>query len=259
MPAPAKVFGTDQRAALGPLGRGGERGVHGAVGVVQCARAGDAAGRKNFGVATLVGATDTAITAAHVLIAPDGVRAGSCEFVLLRGGHSVDVVPVRNVRSPWEDRAAAGDPSRDIAVLKLARPIDPRLRIKLPAIGRPPREGAKVDLVAFHKDLPDFRLARRSRGRAYALPADSRFVPNYAATGVTVALPARVRAADYASIGGTSGGAVFAGRRLIGVHTGSFFTRRTEASAAFSTVDNFNHFTIVDAEIAALVAEVAGD
>lgn len=125
------------------------------------------------------------------------------------------------------------------------------------AIGSLSLEEPEVELVAYHQDLPDFRIARKSAGAAYALPADSLFIPNHAAEGILVSRPERIMASDYASVSGTSGGPVFQEGRVVGLHGGSFFVRRTEHSPTFSTRDNFNQFLALDREIAAGVKSMA--
>jgi V8-like Glu-specific endopeptidase len=255
-PLSAKVFGADQRAeSLQPL-KPEEQKRFAAVGVIECQR-GD--GSRSFGAATLVGSRDTAITAAHVLIdAKTGpIDLSSCMFAVMRGGEAVDAVPIRYIQSPWQESARAGDPSLDYAIIKLGRKVDRKLRVKPLAIGSLSLEEPEVELVAYHQDLPDFRIARKSTGAAYALPADSLFVPNHAAEGIMVSRPERIVASDYPSVSGTSGAPVFQGGRIVGLHGGSFFVRRTEQSPVFSTRDNFNQFLALDREIADAVKGVA--
>lgn len=255
-PLSAKVFGEDQRAeSLQPLGADEQR-RYAAVGVIECQR-GD--GTRSFGAATLVGSRDTAITAAHVLIdAKAGpIDLSTCMFAIMRGGRAVDAVPIRYVRSPWQEGGQAGDPSLDHAIVKLGRKVDRKLRVKPLAIGSLSLEEPEVELVAYHQDLPDFRIARKSTGTAYALPADSLFIPNHAAEGIMVSRPERIMASDYPSVSGTSGGPVFQDGKMVGLHGGSFFVRRTEQSPVFSTRDNFNQFLALDREIADAVKSVA--
>lgn len=255
-PVAAKVFGEDQRAeSLQPLKPEGQKRFA-AVGVIECRR-GD--GTRSFGAATLVGSRDTAITAAHVLIdAKEGpIDLSTCMFAIMRHGKAVDAVPIRVLQSPWQNSGQAGDPSLDYAVIKLERKVDRKLRVKPLAIGSLSLEEPGVELVAYHQDLPDFRIARRSAGTAYALPADSLFIPNHAAEGITVSRPERIMASDYPSVSGTSGGPVFQGGKMVGLHGGSFWVRRTEQSPVFSTRDNFNQFLALDREIADTVKRVA--
>ncbi|KRB82254.1 hypothetical protein ASE00_09195 [Sphingomonas sp. Root710] len=235
-PAAAMRFGgTESRTAPGAFE---------AVGRLECPTAGGRA-RVRDATGWILGAADTAVTAAHSLYA-DGaaIDPRNCFFSLLNPDGSVrETARVRYVRSPWADARRRSDSAYDVAVLKLDRPMAAE-RVAAVAV-RP--SGRAVQLISFPADAADGR-ARISNGEARPFPYG---LAQDGAGGTRVTDPSRLFASSTESASGSSGGMYYApgAHAAVGLHVGYVCAGN----------DCFNIGLRFDADILAMIAEVAAD
>lgn len=233
--AAMRFGGAESRAAPGAFE---------AVGRLECRAAGGRA-RVRDATGWILGAADTAITAAHSLYA-DGaaIDPRHCAFRLLNPDGSVrETARVRYVRSPWADARHRNDSAYDVAVLKLDRRMA-AAGIVAVAAARPARG---VQLVSFPADAADGR-ARISSGETRPFPYG---LARDGASGMRVTDPSRLFASSADSAAGSSGGMYYApgAHAAVGLHVGYVCAGR----------DCFNVGLRFDADVLAMIAEVAAD
>jgi hypothetical protein len=213
---PAVSMESDRRTAPGALTRDriGKSGIGaraGATGLIRCGGA--------VGTAQLTLRTNVITTAAHVLIGNDGQPRTSCTFQSIAGGAPIPIEP-RSISAG--SRAPMAEPAtRDWAVARLARPVPGVTPYGIASPGVTP---SGVFMVAGGNRRPDAMGAERCNTR-----------------GVIASAPEGVRefAIDCNAAPGSSGAAVTAGHRIVGIYVGYRSVDPGRAQAFSSTHYNF--------------------
>ncbi len=258
----AKVFGPDRRDDKSAFIPPSEYSKYSAVGGFECKVNGEFRFR---GSGMVLGGQDTIFTDAHLFIDRKTCtqeNVSDCRFILLKDGHLLDVIPVKYLKSPWQLSKNCGDPSLDYGAVKLVRPIDPKLNgvklnINTPPVGFPSSWNVTVDLISYHSDVKIKKnVVRRTSGNIHELPSDAEFFKRVRGEGFTISKPENIVVSDYASNHGSSGGAVFEGNKVVGIHMGSYDPEKRN-DFVFSKTENFNYFLLFDKDMAQLILDTA--
>jgi hypothetical protein len=133
------------------------------VGVISCS----VAGKQRTSTAFLVGAFDLGVTVAHTFQkSSSGEEPTDCTYNSLDSlGQVRERIPVSYVKSQWDEADAAGQLSKDFAVVRLSKPS--RYAQKTLPLGR--FSGAEVSavLIGYKSDIDSDSIKRKARGMVY--------------------------------------------------------------------------------------------
>jgi hypothetical protein len=133
------------------------------VGVISCM----ADGKQRTSTAFLVGAFDIAVTVAHTFQqTPDGAKPTDCTYNSLDSlGQVRERIPVLYVKSQWEEDGAAGQLSKDFAVVRLSQPS--RYAQRTMPLGRFSGAAVSAVMIGYKSDLDSDSVKRKARGTVY--------------------------------------------------------------------------------------------
>jgi hypothetical protein len=185
------------------------------VGAVVCS----VNGERRASTAFLVGGFDIGVTVAHTF-EQDGAWAqpAECVYTSIDSlGQIRERIPVSYIKTQWQTEAGAyGHPTKDFAVLRLARPSQYAQRTM--PLGKFSGAAAPVAMIGFKSDIEADTIKRKTRGTAYEPRANGR------ATSGTAGF-----IHDMDSHGLAAGAPVMDERNgvIIGMHTGMAASRNT--------------------------------
>lgn len=133
------------------------------VGVISCM----VGGKQRTSTAFLVGAFDIGVTVAHQFEkAKNGAEPEDCTYNSLDSlGQIRERIPVSYVKSQWDEAGAAGEVSKDLAVVRLSEPS--RYAQRTLPLGRFSGSAASVVMVGYKSDLDADSVKRKARGTVY--------------------------------------------------------------------------------------------
>lgn len=134
------------------------------VGVIVCSVNGESRSSTAF----LVGAFDIGVTVAHTFERGDDGAEPECIYNTMDSvGQVRERIPVAYVKSQWDaDAAAAGQPDKDFAVVRLAQPS--RYAQRTMPLGRFSGSPAPAVMVGFKTDMDSDTVKRKARGTVYS-------------------------------------------------------------------------------------------
>lgn len=258
----AMTFGTDSRingAYLTPV----EFQKYTNVGRIECPDP-DNAGRFYVTAGFITGGGDTVVTVSHAFYDPP--RAGrsqtirieptSCSFATYNSsGYPKDRISIRYAKIRWDITALYRDRSNDFAILKLSR--IPNHIVNGPALGDGHSlEGGDVALIAFHNDLSDLTVLRKTVGQLFRISGNEASLPNNVPRSNFVNMIKTNCDAGH----GSSGGFYIDSKSgmAIGLHLGSFSPLKTE-HGEFSKENTYNFGVLFDEILFKQVREVVKD
>jgi hypothetical protein len=137
------------------------------VGVIVCS----ANGKSRSSNAFLVGAFDIGVTVAHTFEREPGSAEPECVYNSLDSfGQVRERIPVAYVKSQWEAEAAAGQPAKDLAVVRLSKPS--RYAQRTMPLGRFTGDAVPAVLIGYRADLDADTVKRKARGTVYGRRTD---------------------------------------------------------------------------------------
>lgn len=133
------------------------------VGVISCM----ADGKQRTSTAFLVGAFDIGVTVAHTFQkTPSGEEPTDCTYNSLDSlGQVRERIPVSYVKSQWDEDGAAGQLSKDLAVVRLSQPS--RYAQRTMPLGRFSGAAVSAVMVGYKSDLDSDSVKRKARGTVY--------------------------------------------------------------------------------------------
>ncbi|HWK48628.1 MAG TPA: hypothetical protein VNR40_02025 [Steroidobacter sp.] len=182
------------------------------VGVISCM----VGGKQRTSTAFLVGAFDIGVTVAHTFQkSASGAEPADCTYNSIDSmGQVRERIPVSYVKSQWDEAGAAGQISKDFAVVRLSQPS--RYAQRTMPLGRFSGAAASVVMVGYKTDIDADSIKRKARGTVYERRANS--IVHSSAGGFTHDLDSRDIAPGAPVIDETTG-------VIIGMHAQS--TRNT--------------------------------
>jgi hypothetical protein len=139
------------------------------VGVMSCM----VDGKQRTSTAFLVGAFDIGVTVAHTFQKDaNGAEPVDCTYNSLDSlGQVRERIPVSYVKSQWDEAGAAGQLSKDFAVVRLSQPS--RYAQRTMPLGRFSGAAVSAVLVGYKSDIDSDSVKRKARGTVYAQRANS--------------------------------------------------------------------------------------
>ncbi|HEY0940892.1 MAG TPA: hypothetical protein VGE08_12395 [Steroidobacter sp.] len=133
------------------------------VGVISCM----AEGKQRTSTAFLVGAFDIGVTVAHTFQkTPSGAEPTDCTYNSLDSlGQVRERIPVLYVKSQWDEDGAAGQLSKDLAVVRLSQPS--RYAQRTMPLGRFSGAAVSAVMIGYKSDLDSDSVKRKARGTVY--------------------------------------------------------------------------------------------
>lgn len=133
------------------------------VGVISCM----VDGKQRTSTAFLVGAFDIGVTVAHTFQkAADGADPTDCTYNSLDSfGQVRERIPVSYVKSQWDEAGAAGQLSKDFAVVRLSQPS--RYAQRTMPLGRFSGAAVSAVMVGYKNDIDSDSVKRKARGTVY--------------------------------------------------------------------------------------------
>jgi hypothetical protein len=155
------------------------------VGVISCM----VGGKQRTSTAFLVGAFDIGVTVAHTFQkSAAGVEPADCTYNSIDSlGQVRERIPVSYVKSQWDEAGAAGQISKDFAVVRLTQPS--RYAQRTLPLGRFSGAAASVVMVGYKSDIDSDSIKRKARGTVYERRANG--IVNSSAGGFTHDLDSR--------------------------------------------------------------------
>lgn len=155
------------------------------VGVISCM----VDGKQRTSTAFLVGAFDIGVTVAHTFQkSASGVEPADCTYNSIDSlGQVRERIPVSYVKSQWDEAGAAGQISKDFAVVRLSQPS--RYAQRTLPLGRFSGAAASVVMVGYKSDIDADSIKRKARGTVYERRANG--IVNSSAGGFTHDLDSR--------------------------------------------------------------------
>jgi hypothetical protein len=152
------------------------------VGVISCM----VDGKQRTSTAFLVGAFDIGVTVAHTFQkSTDGAEPSDCTYNSIDSlGQVRERIPVS---SQWDEAGAAGQISKDFAVVRLSQPS--RYAQRTMPLGRFSGTASSVVMVGYKSDIDADSIKRKARGTVYERRANS--IVNSSAGGFTHDLDSR--------------------------------------------------------------------
>ncbi|HEY0682523.1 MAG TPA: hypothetical protein VGD45_09340 [Steroidobacter sp.] len=138
------------------------------VGVISCS----VDGKQRTSTAFLVGAFDLGVTVAHTFQkAANGAGPIDCTYNSLDSlGQVRERIPVSYVKSQWDEAGAAGQLSKDFAVVRLSKPS--RYAQKTLPLGRFSGAAVSAVMVGYKSDIDSDSIKRKARGMVYERQAN---------------------------------------------------------------------------------------
>lgn len=138
------------------------------VGVISC----NVGGKQRTSTAFLVGAFDLGVTVAHTFQpTSSGEEPTDCAYNSLDSlGQVRERIPVSYVKSQWNEAGAAGDLSKDLAVVRLSKPS--RYAQRTLPLGRFSGAAVSAMLVGYKSDIDSDSVKRKARGTVYERDAN---------------------------------------------------------------------------------------
>lgn len=133
------------------------------VGVISCL----VDGKQRTSTAFLVGAFDIGVTVAHTFQkSADGAEPADCAYNSIDSlGQVRERIPVSYVKSQWDEAGAAGQVSKDFAVVRLSQPS--RYAQRTMPLGRFSGPAASVVMVGYKSDIDVDSIKRKASGTVY--------------------------------------------------------------------------------------------
>lgn len=155
------------------------------VGVISCM----VDGKQRTSTAFLVGAFDIGVTVAHTFQkSTDGAEPSDCTYNSIDSlGQVRERIPVSYVKSQWDVAGAAGQISKDFAVVRLSQPS--RYAQRTMPLGRFSGTASSVVMVGYKSDIDADSIKRKARGTVYERRANG--IVNSSAGGFTHDLDSR--------------------------------------------------------------------
>ncbi|GFE90231.1 hypothetical protein [Steroidobacter agaridevorans] len=155
------------------------------VGVISCM----VDGKQRTSTAFLVGAFDIGVTVAHTFQkSATGAEPSDCTYNSIDSlGQVRERIPVSYVKSQWDEAGAAGQISKDFAVVRLSQPS--RYAQRTMPLGRFSGAAASVVMVGYKSDIDADSVKRKARGTVYERRANG--IVNSSAGGFTHDLDSR--------------------------------------------------------------------
>lgn len=138
------------------------------VGVISCL----VDGKQRTSTAFLVGAFDIGVTVAHMFQkTASGAEPTDCTYNSLDSlGQVRERIPVSYVKSQWDEANAAGQLSKDFAVVRLSQPS--RYAQRTMPLGRFSGSAVSAVMVGYKSDIDSDSVKRKARGTVYERGAD---------------------------------------------------------------------------------------
>lgn len=155
------------------------------VGVISCM----VDGKQRTSTAFLVGAFDIGVTVAHMFQkSATGAEPSDCTYNSIDSvGQVRERIPVSYVKSQWDEAGAAGQISKDFAVVRLSQPS--RYAQRTMPLGRFSGSAASVVMIGYKNDIDADSIKRKARGTVYERRANS--IVNSSVGGFTHDLDSR--------------------------------------------------------------------
>ncbi len=155
------------------------------VGVISCM----VDGKQRTSTAFLVGAFDIGVTVAHMFQkSAAGAEPEDCTYNSIDSlGQVRERIPVSYVKSQWDEAGAAGQISKDFAVVRLSQPS--RYAQRTMPLGRFSGSPASVVMIGYKNDIDADSIKRKARGTVYAHRSNG--IVNSTAGGFTHDLDSR--------------------------------------------------------------------
>lgn len=133
------------------------------VGVISCM----VDGKQRTSTAFLVGAFDIGVTVAHTFQkGTNGAEPADCAYNSIDSlGQVRERIPVSYVKSQWDEAGAAGQVSKDFAVVRLSQPS--RYAQRTMPLGRFSGSAVSVVMVGYKSDIDSDSVKRKARGTVY--------------------------------------------------------------------------------------------
>jgi hypothetical protein len=133
------------------------------VGVISCL----VDGKQRTSTAFLVGAFDIGVTVAHTFQkTANGADPTDCTYNSLDSlGQVRERIPVSYVRSQWDEDGAAGQITKDLAVVRLSKPS--RYAQRTMPLGRFSGAAVSAVMVGYNSDIDSDSVKRKARGTVY--------------------------------------------------------------------------------------------
>jgi hypothetical protein len=133
------------------------------VGVISCM----ADGKQRTSTAFLVGAFDIGVTVAHTFQkSASGAEPTDCTYNSIDSlGQVRERIPVSYVKSQWDEKGAAGQISKDFAVVRLSQPS--RYAQRTMPLGHFSGAPASVVMIGYKSDIDADSIKRKARGTVY--------------------------------------------------------------------------------------------
>jgi hypothetical protein len=133
------------------------------VGVISCM----VDGKQRTSTAFLVGAFDIGVTVAHTFQkSASGAEPSDCTYNSIDSlGQVRERIPVSYVRSQWDEAGAAGQISKDFAVVRLSQAS--RYAQRTMPLGRFSGAAASVVMIGYKSDIDSDSIKRKARGTVY--------------------------------------------------------------------------------------------
>jgi hypothetical protein len=155
------------------------------VGVISCM----VDGKQRTSTAFLVGAFDIGVTVAHMFQkSATGAEPSDCTYNSIDSvGQVRERIPVSYVKSQWDEAGAAGQVSKDFAVVRLSQPS--RYAQRTMPLGRFSGSAASVVMIGYKNDIDADSIKRKARGTVYERRANG--IVNASTGGFTHDLDSR--------------------------------------------------------------------
>jgi hypothetical protein len=155
------------------------------VGVISCM----VDGKQRTSTAFLVGAFDIGVTVAHMFQkSATGAEPSDCTYNSIDSvGQVRERIPVSYVKSQWDEAGAAGQISKDFAVVRLSQPS--RYAQRTMPLGRFSGSAASVVMIGYKNDIDADSIKRKARGTVYERRANG--IVNSSTGGFTHDLDSR--------------------------------------------------------------------
>jgi hypothetical protein len=133
------------------------------VGVISCL----VDGKQRTSTAFLVGAFDIGVTVAHTFQkTANGADPTDCTYNSLDSlGQVRERIPVSYVKSQWDEDGAAGQITKDLAVVRLSQPS--RYAQRTMPLGRFSGAAVSAVMVGYNSDIDSDSVKRKARGTVY--------------------------------------------------------------------------------------------